>query len=43
MVTSLDGVDEKGGKLYFSGTKDDVLAHQVYSLDLHAKGAQPKR
>jgi dipeptidyl-peptidase-4 len=42
MVTSLDGVDEKGGKLYFSGTKDDVLAHQVYSLDFHAKGAQPK-
>lgn len=42
MVTSLDGVDEKGGKLYFSGTKDDVLAHQVYSLDYNHPG-EPKR
>jgi len=43
MVTSLDGVDEKSGKLFFTGTKDDVLAHQVYALDYKAKGAQPRR
>jgi dipeptidyl-peptidase-4 len=39
---SLDGVDEKGGKLYFTGTKDDVLAPQVYALD-YAHLGQPQR
>lgn len=42
MVTSLDGVDEKSGKLFFTATKDDVLAHQVYALD-YAHPGEPKR
>jgi dipeptidyl-peptidase-4 len=42
VVTSLDGVDEKGGKLYFTGTKDDVLAPQVYALN-YAHGGEPQR
>lgn len=39
VVTGLVGVDQKGGKLYVTGTRDDVLAPQVYALDLKA----PKR
>ncbi|WP_172341148.1 DPP IV N-terminal domain-containing protein [Novosphingobium sp. SG751A] len=42
VVTSLDGVDEKGGKVFFTATKDDVLAHQVYALD-YAHPGEPKR
>ena len=42
VVTSLDGVDEKGGKLYFTGTKDDVLSAQVYALN-YAHGGEPVR
>jgi len=42
MVTSLDGVDEKAGKLFFTATKDDVLAHQVYALD-YTRPAKPER
>ncbi|MFY8031645.1 MAG: prolyl oligopeptidase family serine peptidase, partial [Devosia sp.] len=38
VVTGLVGVDEKGGKLYLTGTKDDVLAQQVYAMDLKAPG-----
>ncbi len=34
VVTGLVGVDEKAGRLFFTGTKDDVLAQQVYSLEL---------
>ena len=34
MVTALVGVDEAKGKIFFTATKDDVLAPQVYSLDL---------
>ncbi len=34
MVTSLVGVDEAQGRVFFTGTKDDVLAPQVYALDL---------
>ena len=34
MVTDLVGVDEKAGRLYFTGTKDDVLENHLYSLDL---------
>ncbi|MBS0255685.1 MAG: DPP IV N-terminal domain-containing protein [Proteobacteria bacterium] len=34
MVTDLVGVDEKVGRLFFTATKDDVLASQVYALDL---------
>ena len=33
VVTGLLGVDQDAGRLYFSGTKDDVLAQQVYALD----------
>jgi dipeptidyl-peptidase-4 len=36
VVTSLAGVDQQAGKVYFTGTKDSVLAPQVYSLDLAA-------
>jgi len=43
VVTSLDGVDEKAGRLFFTATKDDVLAHQIYALDYKAKDAAPKR
>ncbi|OYX64078.1 MAG: S9 family peptidase [Novosphingobium sp. 32-60-15] len=35
-VTGVVGVDEAGGKIYFTGTKDDVLAQQVYAMDLKA-------
>jgi dipeptidyl-peptidase 4 len=42
VVTTLNGVDEKGGKLYFTGTKDDVLAPQVYALD-YLHGGEPVR
>lgn len=38
VVTDLVGVDEKRGTLFFTGTKDDVLAPQVYSLALSAPG-----
>jgi dipeptidyl-peptidase-4 len=41
VVTGLAGVDEKAGRVYFTATKDDVLAPQVYSLDLAHPG-QPK-
>ena len=33
VVKTLAGVDQKAHRLYFTGTKDDVLAGQVYSLD----------
>lgn len=42
VVTSLDGVDEKAGKLFFTATRDDVLAHQVYALDYTHPG-EPRR
>ena len=34
VVTALIGVNEKAGRVYFTATKDDVLAPQVYALDL---------
>ncbi len=34
VVTSLNGVDEDAGRVFFTGTKDDVLAQQVYAIDL---------
>ncbi|MFM5955071.1 MAG: DPP IV N-terminal domain-containing protein [Novosphingobium sp.] len=34
VVTDLVGVDEKAGRIYFTATRDDVLAPQVYALDL---------
>jgi len=38
VVTGLAGVDEDSGRVYFTGTRDDVLATQVYALDLKAPG-----
>jgi dipeptidyl-peptidase 4 len=34
VVKRLVGVDEAKGRVYFTATKDDVLAGQVYALDL---------
>jgi len=34
VVSDLVGIDEKAGRVYFTGTRDDVLAPQVYALDL---------
>lgn len=34
VVTKLVGVDEAAGKVFFAGNRDDVLAPQVYSLEL---------
>ncbi|WP_421854682.1 DPP IV N-terminal domain-containing protein [Novosphingobium sp.] len=34
VVTDLVGVDEKAGRVTFVGTRDDVLAPQVYAFDL---------
>ncbi len=34
VVTGLVGVDEDSGRVYFTANKDDVLAQQVYVLDL---------
>lgn len=42
MVSSLEGVDQDAGRLYFTGTKDDVLAPQVYALD-YRRGGEPQR
>ena len=39
VVTGLAGVDEKAGRVYFTATRDDVLAPQVYALDLAHPGA----
>jgi dipeptidyl-peptidase-4 len=39
VVTSLAGVDQQAGKVYFSGTRDGVLAEQVYSLNLALPGS----
>jgi len=42
VVTSLAGVDEKAGRVFFVGTKDDVLATQLYSLPLDGS-EEPQR
>jgi dipeptidyl-peptidase-4 len=34
VVTKLLGVDQRHGRVFFSGTRDDVLAQQAYVLDL---------
>jgi dipeptidyl-peptidase-4 len=34
VVTGLIGVDQKAGRVFFTGTRDDVLAPQVYALSL---------
>jgi dipeptidyl-peptidase-4 len=38
VVTKLVGVDQQAGRIFFTGTKDDALAQQVYSLDLAETG-----
>ena len=42
VVTKLAGVDQAAHRLFFTGTKDDVLAPQVYELDYLEPG-EPKR
>ena len=39
VVTGLAGIDQKAGRIYFTANKDDVLAPQVYALDLAHPGA----
>ena len=34
VVTDLVGVDEKAGRVFFTATRDDVLAPQLYALNL---------
>jgi len=34
VVTDLVGVNQERGRVYFAGTRDDVLAKQVYAFDL---------
>ncbi|WP_201742381.1 S9 family peptidase [Novosphingobium ovatum] len=43
VVTGLEGVDQKAHRLIFTGTRDDVLAPQVYALDYAHAGATPRR
>ena len=38
VVTNLVGVDEAKGRLWFTGTKDDVLEQQLYSVDIAHPG-----
>ncbi len=38
VVTGLVGVDDAKGRIYFTATKDDVLAPQIYALDLDHPG-----
>ncbi|APE28485.1 S9 family peptidase [Aurantiacibacter gangjinensis] len=39
VVTSLVGVDQSAGTVFFQGTRDDVLEQHVYSLDLADPGS----
>ncbi len=39
VVTELNGIDEARGRVTFTATRDDVLAHQLYALDLGRPGA----
>ncbi len=38
VVTGLAGVDEQAGRVYFTATKDDVLATNIYALNLANPG-----
>ena len=38
VVTKLVGIDQQAGRVYFQGTKDGVLAQQVYAFDLSDPG-----
>ena len=42
VVTSLDGVDEDKGRVYFDANRDDPLAQQTYVIDLDKPGT-PQR
>ena len=42
VVTDLVGVDDKAGRVYFTGTRDDVLEQQLYALDVAHPG-EPTR
>ena len=42
VVTKLDGVDQEAHRLFFTATKDDVLAQQIYALDYLSPG-EPER
>lgn len=42
VVKDLAGVDQRSHRLFFTGTRDDVLAPQAYSLDYLAPG-EPQR
>ena len=39
VVTDIVGVDQARGRVFFAGTKDDVLESQVYAVDLARPGA----
>ena len=39
VVTDIVGVDQAKGRVFFAGTKDDVLEGQVYSVDIAHPGA----
>ncbi|WP_312026116.1 S9 family peptidase [Sphingomicrobium flavum] len=41
VVSGLEGVDQKAGRLYFTGNRDDVREMQLYALDYLVDGAQP--
>jgi len=38
VVTNVVGIDEGRGRVFFTGTKDDVLESQVYSVDIAHPG-----
>ncbi len=38
VVTKLVGIDQQAGRVFFASTKDDVLAQQIYALELNDLG-----
>ncbi|WP_265570655.1 S9 family peptidase [Sphingomicrobium nitratireducens] len=43
VVSSLLGVDEEAGRLYFAGNRETVLETHAYALDYRDSGAEPVR
>jgi dipeptidyl-peptidase-4 len=43
VMDELVGVDEKRGRLWFTGFADSTLENQVYALDFRKAGAKPQR
>jgi dipeptidyl-peptidase-4 len=41
VVTKVVGLDEKGGKLFFTSNRETSIEHQLYVLDYDRKGARP--